>query len=309
MARRQEGVVTRAQALAEGMTDKQIRWRLERGDWRRLHHGVYLTHTGRITWRTRAWAALLRCGPDSVLVLESAAHVWRLRPEPKVITVGVPRSRHPEAVRGVRCVRRSRLNHGLVDGLPVTRVAQTVIDLADQPRTRLDDAVALAATACQRGLVREPALVAELTSRRAHRFRRELLLACGEIGDGAESLPEVWFVTRVQRPHGLPVFVRQRRVGRTRIDLANEEYRVNFEADGRLWHGGSRFHTDRRRDRRAAGRGWINLRGTYLELDQIPCEVAIEVAAVLRQRGWPGPLLPCSPSCPVADQEARRRLG
>lgn len=301
--------MTRAQALAAGMTDKQVRWRLTRGDWQLLHHGVYLTNTGKVTWRVRGWAALLRAGPDSVLVLESAAHVWRLLPEPRVITVGVPGGRHPAPIHGARCVRRTRLTRGVVDGLPVTRIAQTVIDLADQPGTRLDDAVALAARACQRNLVAEPALVAELRSRRAHRFRRELLLACGEIGAGAESLPEVWFVTKVQRPHGLPVFVRQRRVGPSRIDLGNEEYRVGFEVDGRLWHAGESFHADRRRDRRAAGRGWINLRGTYLELDQTPCELAVEVGAVLIQRGWPGPLVPCSISCPVASQDVSHRLG
>jgi very-short-patch-repair endonuclease len=301
LARRQGGVVTWDQALQHGMTPKQIRWRLDRGDWRRIHRGVYLTHTGPVTWRVRAWAALLRCGDGSVLILESAAHVWRLGGEPRTITVGVPSGRHPAAAQGMRPVQRKRLTRGIVDGFPVTHLAQTVIDLADRPGSSLDEVVALAARACQQRTVTEAALVAELRSRKRHRFRRELLLACGEIGEGAESLPEVWFVTRVQRPHGLPVFERQLvAAGGKRTDLRNRRYGVILEVDGQLWHAGDRFHTDRRRDRRAAGRGDVPLRASFLELNTIPCEVAAEIGQVLLQRGWPGPMHPCSPTCPVA---------
>lgn len=298
VARRQEGVVTRAQALDAGMTPGGIRWRLRRRTWRAVHPGVYLTNTGKVTWRVRAWAGLLRCGAGSVLVRDAAAHVWRLGPEPRIITVGVPAGRHPTPAPGLRPVQCRRLTRADVDGFPVTRAAQTVIDIANLPGTSVDDAVALAAKACQQGKVTEEALVAELRGRRRHRLRRELLLACGEIGAGAESLPEVWFVTRVQRPHGLPAFERQVRSAGTRMDLRNGRYRVTVEVDGELFHG-ARFHVDRRRDRRSAARGDIPLRVSFLELDKIPCEVAVEIGQVLMQQGWPGPVLPCSPTCPA----------
>jgi very-short-patch-repair endonuclease len=301
VARRQEGVVTRAQALDAGMTPGGIRWRLRRRTWRAVHPGVYLTNTGKVTWRVRAWAGLLRCGAGSVLVRDAAAHVWRLGPEPRIITVGVPAGRHPTPAPGLRPVQCRRLTRADVDGFPVTRAAQTVIDIANLPGTSVDDAVALAAKACQQGKVTEEALVAELRGRRRHRLRRELLLACGEIGAGAESLPEVWFVIRVQRRHGLPEFERQyRSADGRRMDLRNRSFRVIVEVDGRLWHGGQRFHSDRRRDRRAAARGDVPLRVSFLELELIPCEVALEIAAVLRRQGWPGQVTPCSPGCPAA---------
>lgn len=302
LARRQQGVVSRAQALACGMTAAQVRWRLRRGDWQAIHPGVYLTNSGTVDWRALASAALLRCGTRSVLILRSASYLWRLeRRAPSVITVGVPHDRHPEPVPGVVVHRRRTLEPVQVEGLPVSRLAATIVDIADQPDCAVDDVVALAARACQERSVDAPALLRELESRSRHRLRRELRLALGEVGDGAESLPEVWFETRVRRPHGLPAFERQARENdRSRTDLKNRTFATNVEIDGRLWHAGERFHTDRQRDRRAAGRGEVTLRVTPLELDQIPCEVALDIARALRHTGWTGRPKPCSESCPAA---------
>ncbi len=303
LARRQHGVVSRSQALASGMTDKAIRWRLGRGDWRRVHRGIYLTNTGQLTWSARASAALLWCGPGSALVLDAALHAWRLSPEPpRLITVGVPAPGQPRAVAGVRPVRRRRLLTVQLDGLRVTKMAQTVVDIADDPARSIDDVVAVAARACQQHTVTEDGLLGELNSRARHARRRELRLALGDIGDGAESLPEVWFASRVQRPHGLPRFERQvwSAAGRERTDLKSTRYGVNVEVDGRLWHAGERFHSDRRRDRVAAGRGEVTLRISFLELDRMPCRLAGEVAQVLTRRGWTGHLMACSPVCAAA---------
>lgn len=303
-ARGQSGVVDRGQALASGLTDKQIRWRLERGRWRALHRGVYLTNPGAVTWPARAWAALLWAGPGSVLVLGSAAFVSRWeRTEPAVISVGVPIGRRVRPTAGVAMFRRQRLTTQRVGGLPVTRAAQTVIDLADLTTTSLDDAVGLAARACQSGRVTASGLLAELDTRTRHRHGGLLRLALGEIGDGAESLPEVWFVTRVQRPHGLPTFVRQVvEVGGTCTDLKNVEFGVTVEIDGQVWHAGERFHTDRRRDRGSAARGDVTVRLTYLDLARDACSIADDIARVLGERGWAGSSRPC-PACAAADTD------
>ena len=116
---------------------------------------------------------------------------------------------------------------------------------------------------------------------------------------GAESLPETWFESRVRAPHGIPLLERQaQQPDRTRTDLKNAEFRINVEIDGRLWHAGHRFHLDRRRDRRAAGRGELTLRTTPLELDQTPCEVAGDLAHALRQP--PGPQASGPVTCSAA---------
>ena len=59
LARRQHGVISRAQALQAGLTDKAIRCRLYSQRWRPIHRGVYQTHSGETTWLARASAAVL----------------------------------------------------------------------------------------------------------------------------------------------------------------------------------------------------------------------------------------------------------
>lgn len=305
LARRQHGVITRGQAMSGGLTDAQIRWRLERGDWRVLHRGVYLTHTGELTWAARASAGLLWCGEDSALVLDAAAHMWRVAPEaPRLITIGVPSARRIQNSTDIQVVRRARLDLVRVNGLSTVRMAQTIVDLADDPRRALGEVIALAARAGQQGRVTGQALLAELASRTRHCRRRELELLLSEIGAGAESLPEVLFATRVMRPHGLPDMERQVRHDdeRTRTDLEARPYGVRVEVDGRTWHAGEAFHTDRRRDRRTAAAGEVTLRVTPREIGLQPCALALDVGAVLRQRGWAGRFTACSPTCGAVQQ-------
>ena len=46
LARQQQGVVSRSQALRAGLSADMIKFRLRGGWWRPLHRGVYLTFTG-----------------------------------------------------------------------------------------------------------------------------------------------------------------------------------------------------------------------------------------------------------------------
>ena len=62
LMQQQEGLVTRAQVLALGLGDGFIDTRLRRKDWRRVHRGVFIDHTGPLTWRQEVWAALLFYG-------------------------------------------------------------------------------------------------------------------------------------------------------------------------------------------------------------------------------------------------------
>ena len=64
---RQAGVITRAQALARGMTRHAVEARLNSRRWQRLHVGVYAAYSGRPTRESMMWAAVLGVRSGAVL--------------------------------------------------------------------------------------------------------------------------------------------------------------------------------------------------------------------------------------------------
>ncbi|HKG37304.1 MAG TPA: DUF559 domain-containing protein [Solirubrobacterales bacterium] len=88
-------------------------------------------------------AAVLACGPRALLSHISAAHLWDLAPTTAAVAhVTVPHGvrRH----RGIRLHRSRTLtdeDHALVDAVPVTSVARTLLDLASAAPARLDRAL------------------------------------------------------------------------------------------------------------------------------------------------------------------------
>lgn len=82
----QNGVLDRAQAVDHGVTASRIRTRLHRGDWIRLHPGVFCSVEHEMTIAARIRAAMLWSGPHAFLSGAAAAWWWRLTDiEPAVI--------------------------------------------------------------------------------------------------------------------------------------------------------------------------------------------------------------------------------
>jgi hypothetical protein len=97
---RQQGVISRSQALATGMTDNGVRHRLRAGGpWQTLLPGVYLTVTGQPTRLQREMAALLYAGPVSAITGPSALLSWGM--------TGVD-ARYVDVLVPARCARASR---------------------------------------------------------------------------------------------------------------------------------------------------------------------------------------------------------
>lgn len=315
LARRQHGVLSRDQAREGGLSDKAIRCRLRTGRWRRIHPGVYLTHSGEISWLSRASAAILHSGRGATLTLTAAAYLWGLRDRPPpMITLTVPYERSVVRMPGTRVRRRRREVPGVtVRRLPVTTVPVTVLDLSDEPGCTAAEAVALAALASQGQQTTAADLLEELGRRRRHRHRQVLRLALGDINEGIESVAEHHYVQRVERAHGLPVFARQTSrptaAGELRRDFESLEFGIVVEIDGRTWHGGVAFTADRRRDRLTAGDGKVTLRAGWLDVTEAACELAVDLTRTLWRRGWCGRPTPCSPTCPVARLGTRPQTG
>ncbi|WP_308191950.1 type IV toxin-antitoxin system AbiEi family antitoxin domain-containing protein [Gordonia liuliyuniae] len=66
LIRDQDGVVARRQVLACGLGSAFVRSRLRSGAWVSVDPGVYVTHTGPLSWRQRAWCAVLGAWPAAL---------------------------------------------------------------------------------------------------------------------------------------------------------------------------------------------------------------------------------------------------
>ena len=75
---RQDGVLARRQAVANGMTVGQIRARLSSGRWVIVHPGVYRSTDHRVSTASQVRAAGLWAGDRSLLSGLAAAWWWGL---------------------------------------------------------------------------------------------------------------------------------------------------------------------------------------------------------------------------------------
>ena len=71
LARYQNGVISRWQALQAGLTVDMIKFRVSSGRWRQIRPGVYATFTGDPGRSARLWAAVLSAGRGAVLSHET----------------------------------------------------------------------------------------------------------------------------------------------------------------------------------------------------------------------------------------------
>ena len=279
------------------MTDAAIEWRLERGWWVRLHLGVYLTVPGRDDWWTRAVAAQLAT-EDSAWSHHTAAFAHGLVTDPpRVVDLMVEHGRRLSAPPAVRLHRRRDADR-FVDELHWpwrTTVEETILDVA--ATASMDQTFALLGRAFAKRLTTDAAVLGRLSLRPRHPTRDLLTTVLGDIAEGAESAMEIRYLRDVERAHGLPRGRRQfstRRDGSALHDIGYLVERVVVELDGRLGHEGPDARVkDGIRDRRGAAIGWLTIRAFWRDVAGHPCDLAADTGAVLRTRGWPGPVHPC----------------
>jgi very-short-patch-repair endonuclease len=134
-ARRQAGCFTRGQALRCGISDAEIERRVFDGDWLELMGDVLVVAGAPVTEAMRAWTAVLAIGQPVALAGLSGGRWHNLEevPEPSRPQLVVPNNRHPRDIAGldVRRVVPARWSVVWRRGLPVTPIALTVRDLAD----------------------------------------------------------------------------------------------------------------------------------------------------------------------------------
>jgi hypothetical protein len=204
---RQADVITRAQALAAGMTRHAIQARLDSGCWQRIHVGVYAAYSGRPARESLMWAAVLGARRGGVLCYQTAAELHGLV-EPRkraAIHVMVPRGHIVAAMKGVVIHYSQRVDVARHPALepPRTRLEETVLDLAGAEVTAAG-AISWILTACASRRTKPERLLQALESRPRMRRRKLLLAALGDARIGVESILEHGYLYRVERAHGLP---------------------------------------------------------------------------------------------------------
>jgi hypothetical protein len=136
LAEKQHGVVSVRQLRHLGYSQSEVERAAAAGRLHRLGQGVYAVgHTG-LSPHGRCLAAVLSCGPGTLLSHWSAAWAWGLlatSPVPHHVTTPVPRK-----ARKPICLHHSRTlverDRGLVQGIPITSVARTALDVASVAR-------------------------------------------------------------------------------------------------------------------------------------------------------------------------------
>jgi len=284
LAKRQRGVVARAQLRAIGLSRTAIDTRLRAGRLHPLYRGAYLVGHAGVLQGAREFAAVLVCGPDTVVSHRSAASLWSLLPHlPREVDITVA-GRDCRRSDGIRVHRVGDLDVRDVrklGGIPITTPARTILDLATTASSReLEQALA---EAHARRLVRRTDLVS-LLARVGPRPGAPALRALLDADAPAltRSQAEERFLALVRAPE-LPAPESNVRVGRHEVDFLWRDHGLVVEIDGFAFHSSRpAFERDRVRDAELASLGFRVIRVTWRQIVDRPEAVIARVAAALR---------------------------
>lgn len=133
LAKRQHGVVSIRQMTGPlGYSRSAVYRAVDARRLHRLYPGVYAVGHTRISLHGQCLAAVLACGPEAVLSHVSAAWLWDLTstsPLPASVSTPLHRRRRPP-LRLHEARSLTVTDRALRDGIPVTSLARTLLDLA-----------------------------------------------------------------------------------------------------------------------------------------------------------------------------------
>jgi very-short-patch-repair endonuclease len=316
LAERQHGLLTRAQALAGGLTPRSLDGRLSSGQWTRLHPEVYRVGGAPPSWEQVVLAACLAVvastrgapagvrldGGDVLTSHRTAARLWGLPTGgPGTIELLVPHARKVQVTGAT--ARRSRVMPPAVlrSGIPATPLEWTLMDLAGVlpdaelvtvldyalghralSLPRLDKLLAHLGCRGRRGAGLLRSLVAERAGRRSFTPIENAFRAA--IAARGLPPPEEQFI--IVLPDGRLVV----------IDFAWVAQRLAVGVDSFTNHSSlSDWAADHRRNQKILLAGWLPLDVTSAQIAEDPEGVADLVAQVLSAidagavPGFPGP--------------------
>ena len=273
LAERQHGVVARVQLVGLGFSSRAIDRRLQAGRLHMVHRGVYAVGHRRISGRGLWLSAVLACGPSAVLSHRSAAALWGIRrSESRLVQVTV-QAGFSEPRAGIELHRTARLrpdDRRVVDRIPVTSVALTLLGLAEELRPT---DVERALEAAERLRILDMRAVHDLVDRRRGCRGVATLRA---VATTAQDPPntrrelERRFAELCRRSN-LPKPVFNTLVEGFEVDALWPDHRLIVELDSFEFHKTrAAFERDRARDARLQLAGYTVLRITWRKLTTDP---------------------------------------
>lgn len=285
---RQAGSISRAQALAAGLTDRQVAGLLERQEWLRVHPGVFRLGSSVPLPETGLWAAVLWLGQKVLLADETAVWWWGVLPEPppRWSFIGSTRCRSTPQVRVTRAFvdPRDRWRHRT---LPVLSRPWAVLRAAaGLEARRAGSGIALIDRAKQQRAVRQADLERALGRHPGTHGSSTMRMLLDRTGDRAHSELERLAVSLLRRA-GIsgfePNFTVRLTTGRTvEIDIAFPDHRIAIELDGYAFHSGAEaFRADLRRSNALMRDGWTIRRFSWDDLLREPDAFVAAVAELV----------------------------
>jgi very-short-patch-repair endonuclease len=290
LSRRQRHNITRSQLLELGFSREKIRHKLASGRLHPVFRGVYAVGRPHDTREAMWMAAVLRCGDGAALSNFAAAGHWGFRPYGgRLIEVTVPAHRQIRE-RGIWTHRSRHLGPDDVterDGIPITTVVRTLIDIA--PRLALKQRERAINEADRLELVDPESLRQAIANdpRRLHHANvlRETLDRRTFTKTRSE-LERIFL--RLVRTAGLPRPLTNQAVNGFEVDFYWPKLGLVVEADGLRYHRTpAQQAADLVRDHTHAARNLTTLRFTAHQIVRDGAHVVATLRAVMERLAAP----------------------
>jgi hypothetical protein len=282
------GAASRDELRRLGFDSGDVRRQVQAGRWRTVGRAV-IQHSGPMTREQSCVAALINCGPRSVLTSFTSLELlglaaWERREIHVLAPAGVPA---PVDTGLPIVLHRTVLKIDAVRARRCHRVAPAAV-LAASSFANPRSAVGLIAAVVQQRLVLTTELRAAIEQAPRTRHRATLLSAVGDIAMGADALSEIDFVALCRR-HGLPAprqqGVRVDAAGRRRYLDAEwvrpDGHRVAAEVDGAIHLAALRWFDDQLRQNEITLTGTTVLRFPSVVIRTEPDLVAAQLRRAL----------------------------
>ena len=282
LAERQHGVVAIWQLLELGIGADAIQYRVSIGRLHRVHRGVYAVGHRKLTREGHRMAAVLAYGPHAVLSHWSAAAHWGIGAARVKYDVTTPHSKRSRKTIRAHAARLHPEDRTVHDGIPITSVERTILDLA--ATLTKDQITYLIEEADRKQRLDINALDRVIARRRraAGVARLNAVLATYRGTADTRSKLERQF-RRLIAKAGLPEPQFNVVVAGITVDVFWPHWKLVVELDSEGYHKNPRaFETDRIRDAMVQKHDLRVLRVTGDRMDNAPNEVLADVVALRR---------------------------